>query len=62
MADGVGEYFDGEKQEENLKVLKPPIVDSIFQERAVGIAATAGGGFAILEDALLAWGYWLREP
>lgn len=39
-----------------------PIVDSIFQDTAVGVAATTDGRFAILADALLEWGYWLREP
>ena len=39
-----------------------PIVDSVSQNRAVGIAATAQGHFAILTDALLTWGYSLRTP
>lgn len=39
-----------------------PIVDSILQYTAVGVASTTDGRFAILADALLEWGYWLREP
>lgn len=39
-----------------------PIVDSIFQNTAVGVASTTNGYFAILADALIEWGYWLREP
>ena len=39
-----------------------PIVDSIFQDTAVGVHNTSTGKFAIVADALLEWGYWLREP
>ena len=39
-----------------------PIVDSVSQNVAIGVAATSGGHFAILADALIEWGYWLREP
>lgn len=39
-----------------------PIVDSISQNVAIGVHDTSGGKFAIVADALVAWGYWLREP
>lgn len=39
-----------------------PMVDSVFQNTAVGVVSTNGGHFAILADALIEWGYSLREP
>ncbi len=39
-----------------------PIVDSIFQNTAVGVHNTSVGQFAIVADALIEWGYWMREP